>query len=273
MTLPYVRAIDTRNGGRRPVRESAVLKINYYVINLDRSPERLAAIGADAAAIGIDLIRVKAVDGKAVPPQARDILDERGFRRLHGKIPMDGEYGCYQSHIDAFDAFLASDADIAVIFEDDVRLTPALLPALDRIVAVDDWDVVKLMHHRLPAFRAHRSIGGGHRLGTALFGPTGSSAAYLVNRQGAKALRQRLVPMQLPYDVALERGWALGVRVRHVEPDVVSGNPLTQQSLIGGRKKYAAMKLAPWRRLTTLLFRTAEVVRRARFGLGARTSR
>ncbi|HEY9057007.1 MAG TPA: glycosyltransferase family 25 protein [Aurantimonas sp.] len=249
------------------------MKINYYVINLDRSPERLAAIGADAAAIGIDLIRVQAVDGKTVAPEARDILDEPGFRRLHGKVPMDGEYGCYQSHIDVFDAFLASEADIAVILEDDVRLTPALLPALERIVAVDDWDVVKLMHHRLPAFRAHRSIGGGHRLGTSLFGPTGSSAAYLVNRQGAKALRQRLVPMRLPYDVALERGWALGIRVRHVEPDLVAGNPLTERSLIGGRKKYAAMRLAPWRRLTTLLFRTSEAVRRARSGLVTRRVR
>ncbi|HDZ73155.1 MAG TPA: hypothetical protein ENH55_10310 [Aurantimonas coralicida] len=126
---------------------------------------------------------------------------------------------------------------------------------------------------RLAAIGADAAATGGHRLGTSLFGPTGSSAAYLVNRQGAKVLRQRLVPMQLPYDVALERGWALGVRVRHVEPDLVAGNPLTQQSLIGGRQKYSAMKLAPWRRLTTLLFRMAEVVRRARFGLSPRAPR
>ncbi|MEC5383452.1 glycosyltransferase family 25 protein [Aurantimonas sp. C2-6-R+9] len=246
------------------------MKINYYVINLDRSPDRRAAISADAAAVGIDLIRVKAVDGKTVAPEARDNLDVRGFRRLHGKIPMDGEYGCYQSHIDVFDIFLASDADIAVIFKDDAQLTPALPPALEEILALDDWDVVMLMHHRLPVFRGHRSIGDGRLLGVALFGPTGSSAAYVVNRRGAKALRRGLVPMRLPYDVALERGWALGVRVRHVKPDLVAGNPQTRGSLIGGRKKYATMKLAPWRRLSTLLFRAGELVRRAHSGLTAR---
>lgn len=246
------------------------MKIAYYVINLDRSPDRLAAISADAAGIGLDLQRVPAVDGAPVSQaERRHILDEPGFRRLHGKIPMDGEYGCYASHLAVLDRFLGSDADAAVIFEDDVRPGSDFVPTVVAIAATDDWDLVKLMHHRLPAFRSCRTLGEGRELGLAWFGPTGSSACYLINRRAAQSLRQHLVPMRLPYDVALERGWALGLRVRHVRPDLVTGNVATQKSLIGGTKRYAAARLAPWRRITTLGFRTSELVRRAAYAARA----
>ncbi|HEX2018816.1 MAG TPA: glycosyltransferase family 25 protein [Aurantimonas sp.] len=246
------------------------MKIAYYVINLDRSPDRLAAISADAAACGLELQRVRAVDGATAPPaEKRQLLDEAGFRRLHGKIPMDGEYGCYASHLDVLDGFLAGDADAAVIFEDDVRPAADFLPTIEAITAVDDWDLVKLMHHRLPAFRPRRTLGPGRELGLAWFGPTGSSACYLLNRRAATRLRQHLVPMRLPYDVALERGWALGLRLRHVRPDLVEHNVATMKSLIGGTKKYAAARLAPWRRLSTLAFRTSELFRRAAYAARA----
>ena len=261
---PHIRRVIRLTEGR-PV------KLNFYVINLDRSPDRLEAIRADAAESGVDLIRVPAVDGKDVPEAERAILDEAGFRRLHGKVPMDGEYGCYRSHLDAFDRFLASDAEAAVIFEDDVRPDARLRPVLDEILAVDDWDVVKLMHHRMPAFRVTRRLSGGRALGTALFGPTGSSACYLVNRRGAAALREALVPMRLPYDVALERGWSSGIRFRHVSPDLVRSNAVTKKSLIGGRKKYLKAQLPAWKRLQTLAFRTSELFRRALYAARART--
>ncbi len=243
--------------------------INYYALNLDRSPDRWAAIDADARACGIDLIRVPAVDGKNVPPQDRVILDEAGFRRRHGKIPLDGEYGCYQSHLDAFDAFLASDADAAVIFEDDAQPLPPFRETLDAVLAVDDWDLVKLMHHRMAIFSPVRSLLGDRRLGKAWFGPTGGSAAYLVNRRAAARLRDKLVPMRLPYDVALERGWSFGLRVRHVRPDLVRANPATKATLIGGRKRYATQKLPAHRRLPTLAFRSGELVRRAFYAAGS----
>lgn len=246
------------------------MKINYYALNLNRSPERWAAISEDAQACGIALIRIPAVDGKDVAPQERAILDEAGFRRWHGKIPLDGEYGCYQSHLDAFDAFLASDADAAVVFEDDAQPLPPFLETLEALVAVDDWDLVKLMHHRMALFSPLRPLIGGRKLGKAWFGPTGGSAAYLVNRRAAARLREKLVPMQLPYDVALERGWSFGLRVRHVRPDLVRANPETKATLIGGPRRYAKQKLPAYRRLSTLAFRTGEVVRRALYAAGQR---
>lgn len=236
--------------------------IPFYVINLDRSPDRWAAVSADAVAAGVDLIRVPAVDGKTVPPQERTILDIAGFARDHGKRPLPGEYGCYASHINALSLFVASGHEVGAIFEDDVRI-PRELPAMvAQLRLVDDWDVVKLTHHRLKGFLPSRALDDGRRLGRAGFGPTGSSAAYLVTRRAAERLLSTLVPMTLPYDVALERGWAHGLRVRHVRPDPVRINGQTGTTLADGNVRYADMKLKPWRRLTTLRFRTIDLFRR-----------
>lgn len=243
------------------------MQINHYVINLDRSTDRRAAIEADAERAGLRLIRVPAVDGKTVPPGERVLLDEAGFRRVHGKRPLDGEFGCYASHIAALDLFLSSDADAALILEDDVRFKPGFAAALDAVAAVPDFDLVKLAHHRRPAIRELRRVGG-HRLGRAVFGPTGSSAAYLVTRAGAARLRSALVPMRLPYDVALERAWASGVRILHAVPDLVLFNPETSASLTMAGQTYASRKLPPWRRLATLAFRTSDLVRRLAYAAG-----
>ena len=238
------------------------MRIATYVINLDRSPDRWAALSADAARAGLDPIRVPAVDGKAVPPAERTLLDVAGFRKLHGKEPFPGEFGCYASHVLAIRTFIEDDADIALILEDDCVPHDDIVAAVGALASVDDWDMVKLKSNRMNAFRADRAIPGGRALGRAPFGPTGSSAAYLLRRSAAERFLAGIVPMQLPYDIAFERGWAMGLRVRHVKPDVVGINPVTKKSLTREDTLYSAMKLPTLKRLTTLRFRAGEVVRR-----------
>lgn len=238
------------------------MRIATYVINLDRSPDRWAALSTDAARTGLDPIRVPAVDGKAVPVPERTLLDVAGFRRLHGKEPFAGEFGCYASHVLAIRTFLEGDADIALILEDDCVPHDDIVAAVEAIAAVDDWDMAKLKNNRMTGFRATRAIPGGRALGRAPFGPTGSSAAYLLRREAAERFLAGITPMRLPYDIAFERGWAMGLRVRHVRPDVVGINPVTKKSLTREDTQYSEMKLPTLQRLTTLRFRASEVVRR-----------
>ncbi|MEF2070473.1 glycosyltransferase family 25 protein [Consotaella aegiceratis] len=242
--------------------------IVFYVINLDRSSDRLGAIEADASRSGITLIRVPAIEGKMVPEQTRrTLLDERGFKQWHGKRPMPGEYGCYASHLKALEQFLDHGAPFAAILEDDAHFGPELLPHIDEILSTDDWDVVKLYHHRNPLIRPIRKIGVRHRLGIGTWGPTGSGAGYLVNRKAAERLIDGLRPMRLPYDVALERGWAFGLRVRAVWPNLIKTNPRTRASILDGGIKYSSMKLKPWQRLPTLAFRTRDLAHRLLYAM------
>lgn len=196
-------------------------KLHTWVINLDRAPQRLARIGAQLDALGVEWTRFSAVEGKWVPAgEQAALLDRAGFERLHGMTPSLGELGCYLSHVRLMQAFLASPHEFALILEDDVKPTAALPEVLQRLMAAAGrWDMVKLsaIHSGSPI--GVLDVGQGHQLGVMFSRCTGSSA-YVINRAAAQRYVDRLLPMQLPYDHAYDRGWVYGLKVRRVFPEV-----------------------------------------------------
>ncbi len=148
------------------------------------------------------------------------------------------------------------------MFEDDVRPRPEMMPVLQALAERDDWDVVRFAHHRRPWRRTLRALPEGRHLSSPFFGPTGSGAAYIVRRSAAARLSASLKPMSLPFDVALERGWANGVRTLEIWDDLIAFNARSKASQIEVGGRYGSRKLKPWRRLPTLAFRTADLVRR-----------
>lgn len=66
-----------------------------YLINLDRSPERLERMSALFADMEVDFIRVSAIDGKKLTQQEIDgwLSGSGNFYRLG-----PGEIGCFLSH-------------------------------------------------------------------------------------------------------------------------------------------------------------------------------
>lgn len=180
-----------------------------WVINLDRAPARQARIGAQVQRLGLPFSRLAAVDARALTPAQQASLDEPGYRQRHGMSPVPGEPGCYLSHVEAMQRFLASDATFALILEDDVLLhatLPAVLAALSQHTA--RWDMVKLsgVHSGTPVPVFDLTVG--HRLAVMLSRCTGSSA-YAINRRAAQAYlhgARPLLPMQLPYDHVFDQG-------------------------------------------------------------------
>ena len=239
--------------------------LHTWVINLDRAPERLARIGARLDALGVPWTRFPAVEGKllgAAEQAAR--LDQAGFERRHGMTPSLGELGCYLSHVRLMQAFLATEHGFALILEDDVEPTAALPEVLQSLMAASGrWDMVKLsaIHSGTPV--GVLDVGQGHQLGVMFSRCTGSSA-YVINRTAAQRYVQQLLPMQLPYDHAYDRGWVYGLKVRRVFPEVcvhddqvvsTIGNP-------GPSRKF------PWyRRLPTYIHRLRTEWARLRYGV------
>jgi glycosyl transferase family 25 len=163
--------------------------MRLYLINLDRRPDRLAAMTAGAAALGLALTRIAAVDARGTDPAALD----RWFAPSGplGEIPR-GDKACFLSHRRAWEAFLATDDAHAVVLEDDVRLSPAA-PAL---LASDAWvpadaGLVKLEHYGPSGQRVlltdFRRVGEDFRMARMLSRHTGA-AAYLLSRTVAKLL-------------------------------------------------------------------------------------
>jgi glycosyl transferase family 25 len=193
--------------------------LHWYVINLDRSADRLAVIAQQLDALGLPWTRVTAVDGKRIrlPLPA---LDLARYLKCHGRYVLPSEIGCYLSHLRVMREFLDSPHAFAMVLEDDAEITPEVVELARSLIASDapdDWDMVKFEAHRTNVAFPIRRLSGRHRLCALPYRPTGS-AAYLVNRKAAQAYIDRLLPMVVPYDHAFDRGWALGLRVRSILP-------------------------------------------------------
>lgn len=99
-----------------------------YLINLDRSPDRLAEADAQFRAAGVDYERVSAIDGRALGWAGLRGRAARGrFFLVHGHFPSAGEAACTLSHNAALRRLAESGEGAAMVFEDDVALDPAAL--------------------------------------------------------------------------------------------------------------------------------------------------
>jgi glycosyl transferase family 25 len=243
--------------------------VRTWVINLDRAPDRLARIAAQLDALRMPWTRLSAVDARRFTPEQAAQLDEAGFRRRHGMTPLPGELGCYLSHVEVMRAFLASDAHIAVVLEDDVKLHPTLPVAIAALAThAGRWDMVKLsgVHSGTPV--AYLDLAAGHRLAVMLSKCTGSSA-YAINRRAAAAYldsARGLLPMQLPYDHVFDQGWRFGLKVRMVTP-LPCGHDDQVASTIGTPASAPSRKFKGWKRLPTHLWRLGNEWRRVVYGL------
>lgn len=241
--------------------------VPVYVINLARSSQRWDDVKASADQFGIELRRVEAVEGKLLKADELSDFDEAGFRRRHGKIALPAEIGCYFSHIKALETIIADHEAFAVIVEDDVLFTPDFLPFISSVTKLHGWDVIKLVNHRTAAYRRFGQVEGGNSIGRCLHGPLGSSAAYLVTRKGAIKLLDALKPMSLPYDVALERGWAGDYELFLTEQPLVELPRVALSTIADGRDIYAKARLPVYKRVCTLLFRITDYIKRIAYAL------
>jgi len=107
----------------------------------------------------------------------------------------------------------------------------------------------------------------GDIVGRCLFGPQGSTACYLVTRNGAKKIVKSLKVMSLPWDVAVERGWDMRLSIVSTRTNVAGFSQLQRTTMVGWRRDYRAAKSAGWRRLPAHLFRTLDFFRRIAYVL------
>jgi glycosyl transferase, family 25 len=240
-------------------------RLQTWVINLDRAPERLERIRSQLQRLQLPFTRLPAVDARAFTPTQRAQLDDAAYRHKHGMDPVMGELGCYLSHIEVMRQFLAGPAEFALVLEDDVILHDSLPAVLQGLVQHPGrWDTVKLsaVHSGTPM--PVLELAPGHHLAVMLSRCTGSSA-YLMNRRAAAAYLQGLLPMSLPYDHVFDLGWRWGLKVRMVTPTPCTHDdqiPTTIGAAPGPSRKFH------WtRRLGAHRYRVGVELRRLLYGL------
>jgi glycosyl transferase family 25 len=220
-----------------------------YLINLDRSPDRLAFMQAQFVRLGMAFERIPAVDG-------RGVAADRHNWRHHAPL-RDGEVGCYLSHIKALEAFLASGAACGVILEDDAVLSDALPGILAGLQNGSDWDLVKLYATHVSGVWPRRGL-------VRVAFRHGASAAYVVNRHAAARLLSGLLPITVPYDHAFDRAWTHGFRLRLWLPFPVSRHTLPSTIGVSSKKLHK-----PWyAQGGMVLFRGWNDVARVAYAIG-----
>lgn len=226
-------------------------RLAVFLINMDGAEERLAAMRHKLDQAGLPFQRIAGVNGKALDFPIPE-FSERSYRLLHGRRTSPAEIGCYLSHIACARAFLDSEADLALILEDDVSFEPDFLDVLDRAASQRDlWNVLRLSTVNRGRKYPVRDLGGGRALAIALTREKGAGA-YVVDRRAARWFVDDLMPMRLAFDIAFDLEYLAGLRACFVEPlpaSQLSDHPTQIQST---RLDY---KLSRWRYLTVLPYR------------------
>ena len=194
-------------------------RTEILVINLDRSPARLARIDRQLRGLGLDYVRVPAVDGAALPPETleRLLARRRYFREL-----IKGEVGATLSHRACWQRVVDTGLEWALVLEDDVDLAPefaAVPAALDGLKP--GWEMVRLSNgwrrrHLRPVASA-----GPFQL-VSYFKIASGLQGYAVSRRGAEHLLRMPEAVRRPIDVDLQCWWEHGVEILGLSPFAVA---------------------------------------------------
>jgi glycosyl transferase family 25 len=219
-----------------------------FLINLDRSTDRGKRMAFLLSHIGLYFERVSAIDGAKLQFPIDD-FDERGYLLRHGRRPNPFEIGCFLSHVECARRLLASADDHALILEDDLNFDQDFVAVVNEaLTRGDHWDIVRLSTVNIGKKHRVRRLTERHYLAISLTREKGSGA-YLINRRAAEWITQSLLPMHLPYDLAFDREYLVGLRAFFVDPP-----PARQDAEPGSeiQKKISTYKLG-WRRPPTVL--------------------
>ena len=171
-------------------------------VNLERDAERRQRLEAELARLNLQGQRLHAVWWADLPAAEQDALYSPQLNRDQYYKPLvNGEKGCYASHIQAWRQLLASDA-----------------PA---IAALDiPWDMVKLLGRVHEKVRSQRPLLPDVALVEYQRVPS-MTAGYVVSRAGAAKLLATRVPFGRPIDVDLRFWWENDLRILGTVPSLL----------------------------------------------------
>lgn len=208
-------------------KETKYAGVGAYVINLDRSKDRLEYVMPRIQALELPIERVVGVDGSLLSPEEiQQKVDMESYKSHLNHYPKKGTIGCSLSHIKSWKAFLDSDYEFALIFEDDVQFDPAQLKnVVNQLVENKGlWDINSFELSHLGTPLTIKKLEGGQNLSIYLTEIT-HAGCYMINRKAAECLVEKALPINMPIDHYFARPWEFGLRFTGVEnPRIVHQN-------------------------------------------------
>ena len=200
-------------------------EVPIVCISLNRRPDRWATIQAGAAAAGLNVQRLEAIDASLFTEEAHKHPDITlgtahnilfAKRRAHYEIDTAGAIGASLSHFKAWKQLRESNAAAMIVFEDDLRIPADLKERLESVLAaaadLGEWDMIQLQQTEftdgsvgcapIPELSPWANC-------TSLMG----AHAYIVSQQGAARLLERAYPIEMHVDAYM----AYMARMGHIQ--------------------------------------------------------
>ena len=192
----------------------------FYCISLSEQSERHQHISSLGRQWDVAIEFVPAIAGPALSEQdvkASGYFWHPGLTR--GPLNVN-EVACLLSHRQALASFLQSDAEYAVILEDDAEFDQRLLDVLPRLAEIPLWDVVKL-EHRFEQMNGYSVV---HCQDTQIIVPSRpglGSTGILYRRLGAQKVLQMSQKFSAAFDTQFNFAWRYRLNLLQLYPSLV----------------------------------------------------
>lgn len=208
--------------------------MRIFVINLDRSPDRMLHMQKTFDDLGICFERLSAIDGNSLTSAQCDEVNP-------SKRMSKGEIACFLSHKKCWELIAAGDDDFGVVFEDDVHISPRLndwltiltwLPGGRSVIRFETF-----IHRRVwLSKRSELGVKGLYRLHSEHPG----TAGYVISKKAASFYLDK----SRAIDVAVDKfmfdpkvGVSLGVDVYQISPALCIQDQCFDRGLLDIDKK------------------------------------
>lgn len=170
-----------------------------YLINLDKSRDRLEFMASQFERLGAQFKRVEAVNGRAMSP-----LELASFIQISKEWPAPlspAEIGCFLSHRKCLEKIAAGEDAYAAVFEDDIRLSQGS----SRFWASDHWipkqaDIVKIDAYGHEVLISNPVKNEGPYSISRLRSRHLQTGGYVVSREAARKLLPLMEKASAPVD-------------------------------------------------------------------------
>lgn len=212
-------------------------EIPVIYINLDDAVDRRRRLELEFEKYSINAQRLDAIRWSNLDEseQLKYYSSQLNQKQYYAAL-VNGEKGCYSSHIIAWNLLLSSNSKCMVVLEDDVRLTPDFNLVIQSIAQLDvPWDMIKLIGRKHEKINSKRSLCNGFDLIDYSRVPS-YTAGYVISRSGANKILTSRCPFGRPIDVDLRFWWENDLIIYGVWPSVLEFDETSDASTIPGRK-------------------------------------
>jgi glycosyl transferase family 25 len=199
------------------------MKFKVFLINLDKSSDRLDLCQSELQKYNIDFERVPGVYGKDLTTEEIEKVYDKNKNDKHYKKPLSlGEIGCYLSHIKCWQKIIDEQLDYAIILEDDFKLNSTFKQFESILEQMQNWDYVRVAFssRKVPIVKRHK-ITKEHDLVYYKKVPI-NMLGQAISLEGAKKLLARSNPIFRPVDVDIKHYWESGINVIGIDPPLIS---------------------------------------------------